>query len=627
MKERQECDPCVRIKLSFNVKDFPKLKGFSVSSLEESINKYKSFYISRRGKGIPGTSWEFQYDCLLVTPGQNVNVTVRTDPEFMEISKTHFVLDPNTKPEFNFEHFPEKQEITVSLSQGPDATARLCYKDFLCNPLSYEIQKEITTSQNVTLKYEYFLPCLCIEVFYSYRDSRRNSVCPFEKNPEANGLDLWEIEDLSFPFENEMAMQFDYPCSKMLSVFLCEKRKDTCITIPDAKVSVDDLLRIQSVDINPHLCLKVTLKNKTRIKCPGRSDWNVTMDVQHSKTELNIVSEVLGSFSAVMCRLNLETGKCDPQTQEYTVKRQHHNSSNEVHLSLPTSSKGICVQVWRTDVQFSYKRILCPDYSHKHLGLFFLASILAVFTLVLVMYLIYGRIVKWITAPIWRRTVLLVYSPDCAEYKHVICTFASFLQRFLGCDVILDLWDMNTVSKTGVLPWFSRNRDMVAQRKGKVIIVWTKTSTLMYKQWKEGQLNTLAWGDPVNLFGAAMSCLMNDLELEKNGNLEDYTMVFFEGLCDKQDIPSKLRKITRYHLFKELGRLVVKLQETNGLSTSCLIKSGAKYLMRNLISSEKSRSLKDVVNLYRKKVTCGEIAGAWTKDYQSVKCCSKAPEN
>ncbi|XP_075430516.1 interleukin-17 receptor E [Ascaphus truei] len=609
LKEIEKCEPCIRVDITLNSTAFPKLRAFVVYALEESHNQFHAFRFINKGTTEPGESWKVTYDCLQVPTGQNINFSLFTVPYYsLRISKTYFIQDRDAKPAFQFEHFPEKRKIEVSIHHGPKVKAHLCYRGSLvCEPLSDEATQAFNVSQKAILQYEYLAPCLCIEVYYLYRDARRNQICPFDANPDAYNSGFWQITDRSSHAKNQMWMELTSPCPVVAtSASLCEKRKGTCLTIPEATVQEDEShYTIDDVDKNPNLCFKFTIMNRSYIKCPEIKDpdWNVTVKTQFFQVLLSIFSLVPGSFSATTCKVNQSTGHCDPQSPVFNITRLNDTSPQGMDVALPLPRIGSCVQVWRSDVRFAYKHLFCPDFSHRHLGLVLLSSFLVVFTLVILLALCYQMILKIFTAPLWRHTVLLVYSPDSDEYKVLISAFADFLQSILGCEVILDLWDTNTVSQIGMLPWFYQKRELVTQRKGKVIMVWTRRSSEMYKQWRTSDLSSFPWRDPHNLFSAAMAVLQRDLEVEgEKDTVEDYTMVYFEGLCEKQDIPTNMRKITRYHLFKDLYRLVNKLQGTTCLSPPCLIKTGAKYLMRKLINSEKSTSLQGHVELCRQQL-------------------------
>ncbi|KAG8435995.1 hypothetical protein GDO86_007186 [Hymenochirus boettgeri] len=607
----EECQPCIRVNILLNATGLPLLHGVIIQTLEESINRFKSFEIIVKRGPTPETLWKIQYDCLRAKPRQNVHVSLLTVPDYgLRITKTFYQEDRNAKPDFQFTHNPERKEINVFIPQGPDAITRLCYQNRLCDPLPGNKTPKLNAMKNATLKYEYMLPCLCIEVYYDYTDSPRTPKCPFETNDACNGPHYWNVTWSHA--NNRMEMKFRSYCPLLPSASLCEKYNNTCNIISTVKMETQELLEsrnrmvkvfaLDRIEKDPHLCFKFTVQNRSHIKCPETRDWDVTEEMQISLVRLVVVSRVPANFSAVICKRNNSKAECDPRASIFNATKVNKAGAGEVHIFTFVRDTGSCFQVWRSDVQLAHKRLICPDYSHKHLGLISLASVLVIFTLVFLLFWIYRRICKVFTAPQWSRTVLLVYSPDSAEYKTLICTFADFLQSILGCEVILDMWDMNTVSQIGMTPWFYQKRELVAQRKGNIIIMWTKKSRTMYDQWRSRKLKSYEWTDPVNLFGAAMSCLMKDFDGEED-HLQDCTVVYFEGLCEKQDIPPSLRNISRFHLFKDLYQLLRKLQDTTCLSPPCLIKAATRYLKRRLVSSEKSKGLQQHVELYRQRLS------------------------
>ncbi|XP_066452849.1 interleukin-17 receptor E [Eleutherodactylus coqui] len=607
--EGQPCKPCIRINISVNVTGLPKLKGFMVQGLELNENTFHSFRILKKKNAKTGDLWEVRYDCWTVTPGQYLSVTLTTVPNNdLSISKMYYICDRDAKPDFQYDHIAEEKKIEISVPKGPDVYVRLCYQANICEDLETSGKKLITSSQNASLSYENLLPCLCIEAFYTYPDSKRKKECPFQKHPEPYIEELLQVSVQEIQHHSDtMTVRYASPCPLVPTVTSCRKQDGKCI--PEKKAIVKEHGReyyLESADRDHHLCFKFSLLNHSLIKCPDRRDrlWHMDVKIQLTQLLLTISSTVPASFSAAVCHQNQQTGACDPQSLIYNISTQHQVRSQVLQLWLPRPGIGDCIKVWRSDVRFSHQHLICSfDFSHKHLGLLALATSLVVFTLVFIIYTSCRRIWKIFTAPLWRRTILLVYSPDSAEYKTLICGFADFLHSILGCEVILDLWDMNTVSQIGMLPWFYQKRELVSERNGKVMIAWTRRSMSMYKQWKNRQVNSIGWKDSTNLFGAAMSCLEKDFEVQQeHKNLQHYTMVYFEGLCEKKDIPKCFRKISRYRLLQDLYRLVSHLQDTTYMSPPCLIKAVAKYLMKKLISSEKRRGLQHHIELCKNKL-------------------------
>ncbi|XP_072276759.1 interleukin-17 receptor E isoform X2 [Pyxicephalus adspersus] len=610
--------PCVQIGVSINVSGLPRFNGFDIRLLEINNNRFHSIRILKRKSSTVGDLWQLQFHCWIVEPRQKIMVSVVTNPKYgISLNETVDIPDYSKAPRFHYQHIAEEKRIVVSMPQSQNAYARLCHRFIACEDLENGGKKLFNSSHNVSLSYDTLLPCLCIEVFYPHRNSKRNQTCPFKNHPEPYFTDLIKVSAKEIKFHvKTMIVLYESPCWIWPNVSLCSKQNGSCVVIPDATVESDNLgsskgcwgfleeqalcafqkFYIEDIDPDPNLCFKFSIMNHTYYKCPNNSDrvWKVDVKFNLFDVLLKISSNVSASFSGAICYHNQSTGICSIQSAVYNFSTPHQKHRKKMQLSLPWPGFGRCIKVWRSDVRFAHEYLICSfDYSHKHLGLIAFAALLVAFTLTLLFFLTFRRIWKIFTAPLWRRTILLVYSPDSSEYKTLICAFADFLQNILGCEVILDMWDMNTISQIGMLPWFYQKRELISQRKGKVMIVWTTRTTSMYHQWMNRQLNSFAWKDPANLFGAAMSCLNKDLGAEQeDGQLKEYAIVYFEGLCERKDIPKSLKKISRYRLFKDLYRLVTKLQDTTCLSPPCLIKAVAKYLIKRLIRSEKSQGLK-----------------------------------
>ncbi|XP_063284217.1 interleukin-17 receptor E [Pelobates fuscus] len=601
---------CLRINVRLNTSGLPNLFGLIVEDYNQIYSsKIEITMYKKKSK------WKAQFRCCSVKIGKPITISLVTLPGYsFGITKNVVIPDPYAPPEFQFKHSPENREIEVSLSGDRDAIARLCYNNGICTDLKINESEVfmVSASKKLTLKYEHLLPCLCIEVFYDGYNSRRKQICPFKDEDNAYNQYFWDISLLNAHDHSSIIMSMVKKCFDDPRVSVCQKNSSHCTTLHNAVIKTQDIhtyeqclmeYTLDSADVDPHLCFKFEVSNRSYIKCPNKTKdrvWDVHVERQLFNTLITVSTPVPMTFDVVICKPNITTKQCDPHSSVY-----HGNATKggQMYITIPNLSLGNCVQVWRSDVRFSHKYLFCPDFSHKHLGLVSIGAMLAVSILIVLLFLAYQRIWKIFTAPLWRRTVLLVYSPDSPEYKILICAFADFLQSVLGCEVILDLWDMNTVSQIGMVPWFYQKRKLVSQRKGSVILVWTKRSKSMYEQWRNRGFAAYGWTDPTNLFGAAMACLQHDLEKEeKKEILNNYNVVYFEGLCEKQDIPINLKKLSRFRLLKDFYRLVSKLQDTTCLSPHCLIKAVAKYLMKKLISSENTMKLKKHVELCRQKL-------------------------
>ncbi|CAJ0927888.1 unnamed protein product [Ranitomeya imitator] len=461
----------------------PNLRGFVVQGLEISENTFHSFRIVKK------KNWK------------------RVD-----LNNTIF-LCPVKEPDFHYRHIAEEKKFAISIPKGPDVIVRLCYDLLLCEDLETSSKRLISSSQNSSLSYENLLPCLCIEAFYTHRDSKREKKCPFQDHPEPYIEKLLQVsvKEVHHP-SNTMTVRFSSPCPLVPTVTFCRKQNGSCVRENETIVKEHAKeYYLESVDRDHHLCFEFSSLNHSYIKCPDVGDrfWDMKAKIELYYVLLTISSDIAASFSAAVCRKNPQTGGCDLKSKVYNVSTHYKFGSDDLQLSLPWPGIGDCIKNWGIKAAFFYvQRYTCPVVgtidsmvlymrrgyiqvtdityvSHNHLGLLALVASLAIFTMILIIYTSCRRMWKIFTAPLWRRTILLVYSPDSAEYKTLICDFADFLHGILGCEVILDLWDMNTVSQIGMLPWFYQKRKLVSERKGKVMVIWTRRSTTMYDQWKK----------------------------------------------------------------------------------------------------------------------------------------------
>uniref|UniRef100_A0A8C2TYI3 Uncharacterized protein n=1 Tax=Coturnix japonica TaxID=93934 RepID=A0A8C2TYI3_COTJA len=90
---------------------------------------------------------------------------------------------------------------------------------------------------------------------------------------------------------------------------------------------------------------------------PPDTAWNVSLSARGLQLRLHLTSHVPASFSAALCQRR--AGRCEPEAPVYTVTRS--SAPGELALLLPVQVLGSCVLVWRSDVRFARKQLLCPD--------------------------------------------------------------------------------------------------------------------------------------------------------------------------------------------------------------------------------------------------------------------------
>uniref|UniRef100_A0A8C3V9S7 Interleukin 17 receptor E n=1 Tax=Catharus ustulatus TaxID=91951 RepID=A0A8C3V9S7_CATUS len=87
--------------------------------------------------------------------------------------------------------------------------------------------------------------------------------------------------------------------------------------------------------------------------------WNVSVSVWGFQLRLHLTSRIPAAFSAALCQR--QGGQCEPEAPLYTVTQPEGSAPGELALLLPVQVLGSCVLVWRSDVHFARKQLLCPD--------------------------------------------------------------------------------------------------------------------------------------------------------------------------------------------------------------------------------------------------------------------------
>uniref|UniRef100_A0A8B9EJ16 Interleukin 17 receptor E n=1 Tax=Anser cygnoides TaxID=8845 RepID=A0A8B9EJ16_ANSCY len=320
---------------------------------------------------------------------------------------------------------------------------RLCHQLALeCEELPRPFHRQVLVpgGHRISLPYEFLVPCLCIEASYPHRDSLRSKRCPFQEQPDAYGPELWSsvhFHDYSTSSKDQMAMVLSASCPLRPRATLCWREVAAeaapCHDVPNSTASEEEqVYTLDKVDVHPLLCFRFSYGNSSHVECPHRPEpaWNVSLSVRGLQLRLHLTSSVPASFSAALCQRR--GGQCEPEAPVYTVTRPEGSAPGELALLLPVQVLGSCVLVWRSDVRFARKQLLCPDVSRRHFGLLGLALALGLVVTVLLLN----------CRGAWRppagaaggRPVLLLYSPDSEEHLGLVCALAELLRAGLGCE-------------------------------------------------------------------------------------------------------------------------------------------------------------------------------------------------
>nr|XP_038041826.1 interleukin-17 receptor E isoform X1 [Anas platyrhynchos] len=584
------CQPCLRVRLALRAAG---LRGLQLNFLELGSNRASWLQVWRRHRAPGSSPWQVQFDCFPVESGRQVLVSLRTVPDQgLAISRSHLVTAEPPGPAFTHAWVPEARTIEVAVPEGPALMVRLCHQLALeCEELPRPFHRQVLVpgGHRVSLPYEFLVPCLCIEASYPQRDSLRSKRCPFQEQPDAYGPELWSsvrFHDYSTGSKDQMAMALSASCPLRPRATLCWREVTAeaapCHDVPNSTASEEEqVYTLDKVDVHPLLCFRFSYGNSSHVECPHRPEptWNVSLSVRGLQLRLHLTSSVPASFSAALCQHR--AGQCEPEAPVYTVTRPDGSAPRELALLLPVQVLGSCVLVWRSDVRFARKQLLCPDVSRRHFGLLGLGLALG---LVLTVLLLNCR-------GAWRppagaaggRPVLLLYSPDSEEHLGLVCALAELLRAGLGCEVRLDLWEAGGVGRAGALPWLYAQRGRVGRERGTVLLLWSRGSSRLFRLWRGGE----GGGEPRDahdIFGAAMACLHG--ELGAAGCRRDWVLVYFSRLCSPRDVPRPLRPLPTYRLPQELPRLLGALR---GGRPGHRLRGRAKGLLHRLMEAEASK--------------------------------------
>ncbi|XP_023561690.1 interleukin-17 receptor E isoform X2 [Octodon degus] len=483
-------------------------------------------------------------------------------------------------PEFTFELLPVAQAIRVTIPLGPEVSVRLCHQWALeCEELSspFDAQKTVAGGHTEDLSYEFLLPCLCIEAAYLQKDTVRSKKCPFQNWPEAEAYapNLWKsVHFTDHSQHNRMVMALTLHCPLKLEASLCQRQDQhsLCEDLPNATVQESEGWYVwEKVDLHPLLCFKFYFENSSHVECPHQSgslpSWNVSAATQAQQLILHFSSRTSASFSATWSYPGLELDTA--MSPVYSISQAQGPDPVTVDLIIPFLRPGGCILVWRTDVQFARKRLLCPSVSHRRLGLLTLVLLgLSIFLGVVLVLTCRRRRLLSGPAPSsglgGAQPVLLLHAADSEAQRRLVGALAELLRAALGGgrDVIVDLWEGTRVAQVGPLPWLWAARARVARERGIVLLLWSPVGRSLTSE-----------SDPRTTPLRALLCAAPRPLL---------LLIYFSRLCAKGDIPRSLRALPRYRLLRDWPHLLGALGARPCPLATCGGLPGAGHLRSRL---------------------------------------------
>ncbi|XP_036434834.1 interleukin-17 receptor C [Colossoma macropomum] len=565
--------------------------------------------------------WEMQFDCFKAQVDHAVLVSVhdfnRTLTNASYVPTVHHRYLRDAVPKYDVTANTSAKLFMVTMGTGQELIARLCYKNLApeCKGIeSPDIKINTDFDPAVTFSFPYLVRCICVQLYYTGLDTRRDTTCPFKNQRLPGGGDI--LSSSSLELYGRSVLEWKPLCPSDPSkpaVSLCWQHQENhsqCYPVQNSTLHDRDLkYNVTAVDKHAHMCVKFSLDDSQRVFCPFSSgifsEWDVTVVPGSQRLHVRLSSTIAASFSAQLCV---------EEEGEYVAKGNVHSvhmeeGTKEVELSLPLHFfiPGLCVQVWRSEPFLHGKRIICPDYTHRRWGLVIAFSLAFLITLTTMGFLTYILIKK--KTSVWRcaerKPVLLVSSSDDAVHVAAVCALASGLQEELRMDVRLAQWahcsTQASLAQLGPAPWLYGQCQEVQQAGGVVLLAWSLEAQQAFLQWKEregkkerenswwrgkvgDEEKDTAWSNEQQkdkqkegwmeraketssvtapVFNATLSSLWSGLHSERCG--QGFGLVCFQGLGGSRHIPKELRGVRRYCLPRDLSNLIheLDLKESN----------------------------------------------------------------
>ncbi|KAM9846042.1 interleukin-17 receptor E-like protein isoform 2-T2 [Aulostomus maculatus] len=377
---RQKCSLHLRIKATLQLTG--SVWGMSVCTQTAGmLENCRSFSIQTAARGRKsGLQVQVENDCSSVSPKQQVQVTIKSFPNYCGVMWSGTYDAPGCSHEDLRKHIPvcitgrlsydvdpEKKELNVTVTdmlEDYDYQLRLCHNDFVCfgTDANTVIKKE-ESIKSATLLYSRPLPCLCIEGWSITTDATRVQVCPFKDNLE----ELWQ--GITFDPQEE-ALLWEPACPVTAVVTLCQRGEDgVCLDLPRSMQNVSrEKITFSEVDMHPQLCMKFTARGQSWTRCPfvdGRfRAWKVALTKQQGRQEVKITSLLNATFSVGLCVKSAASPMACQMTETHTV-----NVEEDKPFSLNLAGKlcdvNYCLQVTRLHVKHAATVIQCFEQCNQ----------------------------------------------------------------------------------------------------------------------------------------------------------------------------------------------------------------------------------------------------------------------
>ncbi|XP_016891118.1 uncharacterized protein LOC103385478 isoform X2 [Cynoglossus semilaevis] len=446
------------------------------------------------GNSSVALQWELLYDCISAKDQTVVTVTFSTTTS--SCSHSHTVTGP--VPRFDLSVDQSSKSVTVRVEADVMVRTRWCYHrngDCVGNSSSV-----LVSSSSAVLRPPHLLPCVCVQVYYTYLDAPRHHRCPFQNQPIRDVSAVWRSSLLQ-EYQSYLRWSSVCPADTMdVSAHLCWGQQGRpCLS--DLNSTLDKredgrhlVYDITAVDRHPQMCVKLSLQDSHHVSCPFQSavpSWLLSVRPNRQSVLVSVTSSVPAVFSCQLCVVQDQL--CSPLGGLHTLILDGTSEEGRIPLSPRVLLHRPCVQVWQSDPHLLGKRVICPDYTHSRCGVYaVLVLLLVLLTVALrafISRLSRGGAGGWLQV---QRPVLLVCSSEGSAHVTAVCALASVLKAELNATVHLSLWAHNSqpqvggagraVADVGPLPWLYGQWDAVRQAEGNILMVWSPEAKVFYEK-------------------------------------------------------------------------------------------------------------------------------------------------
>ncbi|XP_007562406.1 uncharacterized protein LOC103145078 [Poecilia formosa] len=530
----------------------------------------------------------------------------------------HYVV-PAPQPDFRLSVNESSKTISVHVDSGDPVKVRWCYeKDSGCS----SGDQPLTTSRSAVITIPHLLPCVCVEVYYTYEDASRRRKCPFRNESLIDNREILQTSTVTMYDSHLLWVPKCPECRKKVSAALCWKmHNNVCIPIPNStlETSNDPALQIKTstVDKHPQICVQFFIQDSHSISCLFNNDkptWEAHITPVRQSMLVHITFTLSATFSAQLCLLT-EAG-CVPRGQIHSETLATNNQSVGINVPIQDITERSCVQVWQSYPALSGRRILCPDYTHNRRGVYAVGVLLLVVICMLLGCFIHRATKSGMAGCLTiQRPVLLVCSSDQSAHVSAVCALASILHEELDASVHTALWAQSSqmqaqngasVADLGPLPWLYGQWEAVRKAQGKMLIVWSPEAKRTYQRWRVNRVDmNNSWRtdkirapvhDHLKVTGSRVEKVNDEKCIESErancfededsqkepstvikpvfvaalasleaalleGKGKDVAIVYFQGLCHSRDIPHAFKGVPRFCLPQEFSGLIQELAE------------------------------------------------------------------